>query len=208
MTRHRPRHGEGHAGGGGPDGARGAGASNRFDGEGAEGEPAPGAQGAQAAPESGGAPAMAPPPTPEQQVAELQDKWLRARAELENVRRAARQDVDQARRYGAAPALLALVAVLDNLQRALQQAPPGTDEDFLRGLRLTEQQFLTALENNGVTPVPAAPGQPFDPNLHRALLSQPSREVPPGAILHVALPGYKLHDRLLREAQVVVAGEP
>jgi molecular chaperone GrpE len=201
MTRHRPRHGDGHASEGGPDGADGTA------GVGAEGAQGADAPGSEAAAEAGGAPAVATP-TPEQQVAELQDKWLRARAEIENVRRAARQDVDQARRYGAAPALLALVAVLDNLQRALAQAPPGTDEDFLRGLRLTEQQFLTALESNGVTPVPAAPGQPFDANLHRALLTQPSSEVPPGSILHVALPGYRLHDRLLREAHVVVASQP
>ena len=153
------------------------------------------------------APASALPlePSPEQQIAELQDKWLRARAELENVRRAGRQDADQARRYGAGPVLLALVSVLDNLQRALAQPPAGLDEDFLRGLRLIEQQFLAALASAGVSTVPAERGQAFDPNLHRALLEQPTDEVPPGAILQVVVPGYRLHDRLLREAHVVVA---
>jgi len=140
-----------------------------------------------------------------QQVAELQDKWLRARADIENVRRSMRLDVDSARRYGAAPVLTGLLEVLDNLQRALAAPPAGIDPTFLHGLQLIEQQFLAVLAAHGVTPVPAARGQMLDPNSHRALMEQPSDEVAPGAILQVAAPGYRLHDRLLREAQVIVA---
>jgi len=143
-----------------------------------------------------------------QQLAEMQDKWLRARADVENVRRTLRQDVDSARRYGAAPALTGLLEVLDNLQRALASPPPGLDPTFLHGLQLIEQQFLGVLSGHGVTTVPAARGQPLDPNLHRALMEQPSDEVAPGTILQVAAPGYRLHDRLLREAQVIVARAP
>ncbi len=146
-------------------------------------------------------------PSSEEQLADLRDRWLRARAELENVRRAARLDVDQSRRFGAAPALLALIGVLDNLQRALGAAPPGLDEGFQNGLKLIERQFLDALAAQGVTEVPAA-GTTFDPKLHRALMEQPSEDASPGTILHVAVPGYRLHDRLLREAQVVVARRP
>ncbi len=149
-----------------------------------------------------------PAPAPDAALAELNDRWLRARAELENMRRAARQEVESARRYGAAPALAALVSVLDNLQRALESPPPGAPQDFLQGLRFIQEQFAAVLAEQGVTPVPAEPGQALDPRCHQALLEEPSDGQPPGSILRVAVPGYRLHDRLLRPAQVIVARAP
>jgi len=142
------------------------------------------------------------------QVAELKDKWLRALAEMDNVRRAARTECEQVRRYGATPLLQGLLGVLDNLQRALAAPPAGIDPDWVAGLRLIERQFTDALAANGVLPVPAEPGQRFDPTVHRAIMEQDSDQVDPGSILAVAVPGYRLHDRLLREAQVVVARAP
>ena len=144
----------------------------------------------------------------ESQVAELKDKWLRTLAEMDNVRRAARIECEQARRYGATPLLLGLLGVLDNLQRALAAPPAGIDPDWLAGLRLIERQFTDALAADGVVPVPAEKGQRFDPTVHRAIMEQESDEVDPGTILALAVPGYRLHDRLLREAQVVVARAP
>jgi len=144
-------------------------------------------------------------PTPDGQLAELTDKWLRARAELENVRRAARQDVDAARRFGAAPAITSLLAVLDNFQRALAAPPAAVPADFLQGLRFIEQQFLSVLEEHGVSRVTPEPGQPLDPRVHHAVQEEDAPDVAPGAIVRVLLPGYRLHDRLLRPAQVVVA---
>jgi molecular chaperone GrpE len=141
-------------------------------------------------------------------VAEITDRWLRAKAELENMRRAARLETEQARRYGAGPAILGLLTVLDNLQRALASPPASLDEEYFAGLRLIERQFLDVLALHAVTPVPAERGTPLDPAVHRALMEQPSDEVAPGCILLVAVPGYRLHDRLLREAQVVVARAP
>jgi molecular chaperone GrpE len=167
---------------------------------------APGAQGASG--EAGAETSADGPRLAGQQAADFQDKWLRARAEIENVRRTLRQDVDNARRYGAAPVLTGLIEVLDNLQRAIASPPPDLDPTFLHGLQLIEQQFLGVLAAHGVSPVPAARGQPPDPNLHRTLMEQPSDEAPAGTILHVAAPGYRLHDRLLREAQVIVARAP
>jgi molecular chaperone GrpE len=140
--------------------------------------------------------------------AELKDKWLRALAELENVRRASRIESEQVRRYGAAPLLAALLGVLDNLQRALAAPPAGIDADYLAGLQLIERQFTDALTAHGVLPIPAQKGQRFDPTVHRALMEQESDEVEPGSILTLVVPGYRLHDRLLREAQVVVARAP
>lgn len=138
-------------------------------------------------------------------VAEMKDKWLRALAELENVRRASRIESEQVRRFGATPLLQALLGVLDNLQRALTAPPAGIDADYLTGLQHIERQFIDTLAASGVTVVPAQKGQRFDPSVHRALMEQESDEVEPGAILTPVLPGYRLHDRLLREAQVVVA---
>lgn len=169
-------------------------------------DPHAGGAGAPPAESAGGA---APPATPPaEQLAELNDRWLRARAELENVRRSARQDVDTARRYGAAPAFAALLGVLDNLQRALAAPPAGTPEDLLQGLRFIEQQFAAVLAEQGVAAVRAEPGQPLDPRHHEALMEEDSADLPPGAIVRVALAGYRLHDRLLRPAQVVVARAP
>jgi molecular chaperone GrpE len=148
------------------------------------------------------------PLTLEEEVLQLRDKWLRAKAESDNVRKMAAQDVADSRRYGASGTLLGLLDVLDNLQRALAAPPEGVEETFLTGLRLIEQQFVGVLEAHGVTPVKVEKGMPLDPMLHRALLEQPSDEVEPGRILVVAVGGYKLHDRLLREAQVVVARAP
>jgi len=144
----------------------------------------------------------------ESQVAELKDRWLRALAEMDNVRRAARIECEQARRYGATPLLQGLLGVLDNLQRALAAPPAGIDPDWLAGLRLIERQLMDTLAANDVLPVPAEKGQRFDPTVHRAIMEQESDEVDPGTILAVAVPGYRLHDRLLREAQVVVARAP
>ena len=144
-------------------------------------------------------------PAPDAQLAELTDKWLRARAEIENVRRAARQDVDAARRFGAAPAITSLLAVLDNFQRALAAPPAAVPADFLQGLHFIEQQFLAVLEEHGVSRLTPEPGQPLDPRVHQALHEEDAPGVAPGAIVRVLLPGYRLHDRLLRPAQVVVA---
>jgi molecular chaperone GrpE len=148
------------------------------------------------------------PPAAEAQLAELKDKWLRALAELENVRRASRIESEQVRMYGATPLLQALLGVLDNLQRALAAPPADLDREYLAGLQLIERQFADTLAAYGVKPVPAERGQRFDPTLHRALMEQESSEVEPGAILTPVVPGYRLHDRLLREAQVVVARAP
>ena len=146
--------------------------------------------------------------SPETQVAELKDKWLRARAELENLRRTSRQDVDTARRFGAAPAFTRLLDVLDNLRRALAAAPAGAPADFLQGLALIEQQFLAVLEEHGVSAVPAEPGQALDPRMHQAIAETDAPDAAPGTIVGVPVSGWRLHDRLLRPAQVVVARAP
>lgn len=141
----------------------------------------------------------------EAELTEAKDRWLRARAELENVRRRARLDVEEAREYGTGDVLLQMLPVLDALQRGIAALPEGDEDPVIEGLRLTEQQFTSTLERLGVIAVAAELGTPMDPECHRALLEQPTDEHPPGTIVAEISRGYRLRDRLLREAEVVVA---
>ena len=156
----------------------------------------------------GESPAGDEEPDLQTQVAELNDRFLRARAELENARRRARLDVDEARRHGAASLIQALLPVLDNLQRALTARPEGSEDQVWEGVALTEQMFLAALAGQGVVPVETVRGSAFDPASQKAVLEVPTDEQEPGTVLDEVMRGYKLHDRLLREAQVTVAKAP
>ena len=158
-------------------------------------------------PTSEAEPATAPAEEDENDPAVLRDKWLRAVAEGKNIRKRAQADVANALTYGGMGVINGLLPTLDNLQRALATAPEGIDEAFLEGLRLIEQQWVATLTANGVLPIPAEPGSPLDPTVHRALLEQPSDQEP-GTIVAEIVRGYRLHDRLLRESQVVVAAPP
>jgi molecular chaperone GrpE len=152
--------------------------------------------------------AAAPEPTPEEALATLNDKWLRARAETDNVRRRARLDIEDARKYSASPMISSLLLVLDSLQRALETKPEGTDDQLWEGLQLTEQLFVQALSSHGVKALETLPGSAFDPSCHQAILEQPSDEHEPGTIVTQLVRGYRFHERLLREAQVIVATAP
>lgn len=156
--------------------------------------------------------AEAPELTLEEQLGEMTDRWMRSRADTENVRRRARLDVEEARKHGAANLIQSMLPVLDSLQRALSTKPEaGTesgDDKVWEGLELTEQMLMGTLAAQGVTPIDAHPGAPFDPKVHQALLEQPTEEQEPGTIVMELVRGYRLHDRLLREAQVTVATRP
>jgi molecular chaperone GrpE len=160
--------------------------------------------------EDGGTGTTGPELTPDEQLAEMTDRWLRTRADAENARRRARLDVEEARKHGAANLIQSLLPVLDSLQRALATRPEGegANDTVWEGLALTEQMLVATLAAHGVTPIDASPGSPFDPNSHQALLEQPSSDQAPGTIVMELVRGYRLHDRLLREAQVTVATRP
>ncbi len=141
-------------------------------------------------------------------LGEMHDKWLRSKAEMENLRKRTRSDIDDARRYGASALLAELLDVMDNLQRALAAPPEGIDAPFLEGLQLIEQQWSGVLARHGVKSVSAEAGQGFDPQVHNALMEQETSDQPAGSIVAEIKRGYRLHDRLLREAHVVVAKAP
>jgi molecular chaperone GrpE len=132
------------------------------------------------------------------------DRYLRAAADLENLRKRQRREIDDAKLESKSRVLKEMLPVVDNLERAIEHATvqSGTNP-IVEGVQLVLRQFLTAFERLDVTPVEAA-GQPFDPNLHEAI-SQMDSDQPPGTVVQVLQRGYRSGDRLLRPALVVVA---
>ena len=142
----------------------------------------------------------------EAKAAENWDKALRAVAELENVRRRVERDSAQAQKYALERILGDLIGVNDSLELALK-AVANEDEEtrkHLAGVELTQKQLWQALERHGVTQLDPQ-GQPFNPELHEAVSMLESAELAPNHVLSVMQKGYKLHDRLLRPAMVVVS---
>jgi molecular chaperone GrpE len=136
---------------------------------------------------------------------DYKDRWLRAEAEIQNTRRRAARDRDEAVRTSEDRILLDLIEVLDDLERALAAlAPEQADAAWAQGVALTAQRLREALSRRGVAAIEAV-GQPFDPTLHEALLEVPAAEgIAPGAVAQEVLRGYRRGDRALRAARVVV----
>lgn len=131
------------------------------------------------------------------------DKFLRATADLENYRRRAKRDLDDAKADAKTKVLKEMLPVVDNLERALAHTDSTDVASLLEGVRLVLRQFTHALEKCDVTLV-EADGKPFDPNHHEAI-GQAESDAPPGSVVSVLQKGYRLSDRLLRPALVVVA---
>ena len=142
------------------------------------------------------------------EVEEKQDRLLRALAETENVRRRAQRERDDYVRYANESLLRDLIPVLDNLDRALEAARPGGDATgVVAGVELIQRELLKVLERAGVERYSAL-GQPFDPTRHEAIASVVSEDAAPGTVVRETLPGYQLHNRVLRAALVSVAAAP
>jgi len=141
----------------------------------------------------------------EQEKKDNWDKYLRTAADLENYRRRSKRDLDDARAETKTRVLKEMLPVVDNLERAVEHSEKGGESAaILEGVKLVLRQFLQAFERLDVTPIEAA-GQPFDPNLHEAISQVETDQQPPGTIVSVLQRGYRLGDRLLRPALVVVA---
>ena len=140
----------------------------------------------------------------QQALSEGENRYLRLAADFENFRRRKDQELVDSRRYASEEAARALLPVLDNLRRAVEHAPEsGAEDDLVNGLTLVIREFDAALERIGVTPVPGE-GAPFDPAVHEAIGGDEA-DVDQDTVSAVLLPGYRLHDRLLRPALVRVA---
>lgn len=152
-------------------------------------------------------------PTPEEQVAEMKDRLLRALADVENTRRRADRDVEDARKYGASGFAKDLLNVSDNLRRALEtvsdEMRDGDEgvKNLVLGIEMVEKELLSAFERQGITKIDPL-GEPFDHNFHQAMYEMPDTGYPAGTVAEVMQPGYVIRDRLLRPAMVAVAKGP
>jgi molecular chaperone GrpE len=154
---------------------------------------------------SGAEPKSAEPETAEPEEIDDRDaRYLRLAADFENFKRRKAQEIADVRRYESEDAALGLLPVLDNLRRAVDHASEaGAEEFFVSGLELVVREFETALERLGVVPVPAV-GERFDPAMHEAIAAEESDDVEEDTVVAELVPGYRLHDRLLRPAIVRV----
>lgn len=140
----------------------------------------------------------------EKEKKENWDRYLRAAADLENLRKRQKRELEDAKFEAKAKTLKEMLPVVDNLERAIEHATQqaGTNP-IVEGVQLVLRQFLTAFERLDVQPIDAQ-AQPFDPNLHEAISQQESDQAP-GTVVQVLQRGYKSGERLLRPALVVVA---
>jgi molecular chaperone GrpE len=138
----------------------------------------------------------------EEEVAGLRDAWLRARAELENVRKVAAADVAKAHRYAAEKFAGDLLPVKDALEQTLA-ATNASPEQLRAGVELTLKELRSAFERAQVAEVDPS-GQKFDPHRHQAM-QMVDADLPPNTVVQVFQKGYVLHDRVLRPAMVAVA---
>lgn len=135
------------------------------------------------------------------------DKYLRAAAELENVRKRATRDVENAHRFALERFCTELLAVRDSLEAGLAARDKADAQSLLEGKEATLKLLQAIMERFGVVELDPE-GEPFDPEEHEAMTMQPSADVEPGSVLTVFQKGYALNGRLLRPARVVVASEP
>ena len=133
------------------------------------------------------------------------DHLQRMKAEFENYRRRVQRDNEALVLRAGEGVIESLLPVVDNMQRALEAAEKHEEGQLIKGVELVAGQLRSVLEGHGLDQVPAEPGVPFDPNVHEAVVAQPSDEHPEGVIVAVLEPGYLLHGRLLRPARVIVS---
>ncbi|HEY0942542.1 MAG TPA: nucleotide exchange factor GrpE [Steroidobacter sp.] len=141
----------------------------------------------------------------EARALESRDLYMRALAEMENIRKRASRDIEQAHKYAVDRFANDLIAVKDSLELGLQAA--GDVQTLRAGTEATLKQLANAFEKNGLTEIDPL-GQPFNPEHHEAMAMQPSTEHVPDSVTQVVQKGYLLNGRLLRPARVIVAKAP
>lgn len=143
----------------------------------------------------------------EKRIQEAEGRALRVQAELENFRRRTRREMDDQLKFASLPLIHDLIEVVDNLSRALSAAETESGQPLVEGVRMVQNQLEQLLEKNGCQRI-AAVNQLFDPHLHAALEMRPSEEVPANVVIAETRSGFRMHDRVVRPAQVVVSTGP
>ena len=160
---------------------------------------------------TGAEPADDPMAALAKEAADFRDRWMRAMAEMENLRRRTEREVADTRTYGVSGFARDMLGVADNMRRALEAVPPelrqAGDAGFnalIEGVELTEREIAKTLEKHGVRKLDAK-GQKFDPNFHQAMFEIPDASVSAGTVVQVMQDGYVIGERVLRPALVGVA---
>jgi molecular chaperone GrpE len=153
-------------------------------------------------------------PPPENQSPDLEalrreaddnrDLYLRAVAELDNVRKRSAREVEAARKFGAERLAQAILPVHDSLEAGLQATEKAGQTALLEGQRATLRLLDEAFTSSGIREIDPL-GEPFDPNKHEALSLMPTADAAPDTVIQVVQKGYELNERLLRAAKVIVA---
>ena len=144
------------------------------------------------------------------EVEGLKDRWLRAHADAENVRKRAEREREEAAKYAITKLAKDIVGVGDNFQRCIDAVPPGAAEkdptlkSFLEGVTMTERELLNVLDRHGIKRLQPM-NEPFNPHLHQAVMQVPRTDVPNGTVVEVYQAGYTIEERVLRPAMVGVA---
>jgi molecular chaperone GrpE len=145
---------------------------------------------------------------------EFRDRYMRALADAENIRKRGERDRREAEQYGGSKLARDLLPVYDNLRRALdtaadaEQAENSATKALIEGVELTLRELLATFNRHGMKPVNPQTGDAFDPQLHQAMFEAPLPGTKAGDIIQVMTEGFMLHDRLLRPAQVGVSSTP
>ncbi len=138
-----------------------------------------------------------------ERLKDTHERLLRSAAEFDNFKKRALKEKEDTQKFGSERLLKDFLPVMDNLERALDHAEQHDLKQVIEGVRLVQKLFESTLARHGVTGFSAV-GKPFDPGLHEALMQQESDQ-PPNTVVSEMARGYKLHDRLVRPAAVVVA---
>jgi molecular chaperone GrpE len=139
---------------------------------------------------------------------DMRDRFMRALAEAENVRKRGERDRREAEQYGGTKLARDLLPVFDNLKRALDSAndeASTVSPALIEGVELTLRELTSVMTKHGVAPISPAIGDLFDPQMHQAMFEAPIPGTKSGQIIQVMTDGFMLHDRLLRPAQVGVS---
>ncbi len=142
---------------------------------------------------------------------DYRDKFMRALADTENLRKRSERDRREAEDYGGSKLARDMLPVYDNMRRALQssdEAEQEVNKALLEGVELTMRELISVFKKHGIDPITPEVGDKFDPQLHQAMFEAPVPGTKAGEIIQVAAEGFMLHDRLLRPAQVGVSSMP
>jgi molecular chaperone GrpE len=142
----------------------------------------------------------------EEKASEYLDGWQRTQAEFANYKKRVHRDREFFNQEAVGKVVRNYLPILDDLERALKDRPKdGDSAAWANGIELISRKMVTLLENDGVTPIDAV-GEMFDPNLHEAIAQVPGEDRESGQIIEVVQTGYRIGERILRPARVVIAG--